>query len=67
MVDKKFVLKVSVDAKNKEKLMPVFNVLHLSDDPVIIESVCAAATPEKVIIEFYMLYNFEQTHCFSGS
>ena len=50
IVDKKFVFKVSVDAKNKEKLMPVFNVLRLSNDADIIQSVCAAATPGKVII-----------------
>ncbi|PWA71913.1 replication protein A 70 kDa DNA-binding subunit B [Artemisia annua] len=47
MVDKKFVFKVSIDGKNKEKVMPVFNVLRLSNDPDIIESVCAAATPSK--------------------
>ncbi|PWA48138.1 nucleic acid-binding, OB-fold protein [Artemisia annua] len=47
MVDKKFVLKVSIDGKNKEKVMPVFNVLRLSNDPDIIKSVCAAAIPGK--------------------
>ena len=51
MVDKKFVLKVSIDGKNKKKLMPVFNVLRLSNDPDIIKSVCATATPVKVIFK----------------
>ena len=50
IVDKTFVLKVSIDAKNKEKLMPVFNVLRLSNDPDMIKSVCSASTPGKVII-----------------
>lgn len=52
MVDKKFVFKVSIDGKNKEKVMHVFNVLRLSNDPDIIQSVCAAATPAKVIVKF---------------
>ncbi|PWA96460.1 nucleic acid-binding, OB-fold, Replication protein A, OB domain protein [Artemisia annua] len=47
MLDKKFVLKVSIDGKNKEKVMPVFNVLRLSNDPDIIKSVCEHATPLK--------------------
>ena len=62
MVDKKFVFKVSVDGKNKEKLMPVFNVLRLSDDPDIIQSVSATATPEKVTIyTLYLLQIFKPT------
>lgn len=65
MVDKKFVFKVSVDAKNKEKLMPVFNVLRLSDDPDIIQSVSATATPVKVIPSTYMLYSFKPTYYLS--
>ncbi|PWA36107.1 nucleic acid-binding, OB-fold protein [Artemisia annua] len=47
MVDKKFVFKVSIDGKNKEKVMPIFNVFRLSNDPDIIQYVCAAATPAK--------------------
>ena len=56
MVDKKFVLKVSIDGKNKEKIMPVFNVLRLANDPDIIKSVCEAATPAKVNLSIFLCY-----------
>ena len=52
MVDNKFVLKVSIVGKYKEKVMPVFNALRLSNDPDIIKYVCAASTPAKVIFNF---------------
>ena len=61
IVDKKFVFKVSIDEYNLKKIMHVFNVMRMSNDPDIIESVCATATPVKVYlkrtfcISFYML------------
>ena len=60
IVDKKYVFKVSIDEYNIKKLMPVFNVLRMSNDPDIIQSVCATATPGKVIIRIcvYTYYLF---------
>ena len=54
IVDKKFVFKVSIDEYNLKKLMPVFNVMRMSNDPDIIESVCATATPGKVYLKIYI-------------
>ena len=51
IVDKKFVFKVSIDEYNIKKLMPVFNVLRMSNDPDIIQSVITTATPVKVKVQ----------------
>ena len=51
IVDKKYVFKVSIDEYNIKKLMPVFNVLRMSNDPDIIQSVITTATPVKVKVQ----------------
>ncbi|GJZ11299.1 replication protein A 70 kDa DNA-binding subunit B [Tanacetum coccineum] len=47
LVGKRYAFKVSIDEYNAKKLLPVFTVLRLSDDPQIIESIRPMATPTK--------------------
>ncbi|PWA91999.1 nucleic acid-binding, OB-fold, Replication protein A, OB domain protein [Artemisia annua] len=47
IVGTKFAFKVFMDKFNATKLLPVFNVLRMSADPAIIESLHAAETPVK--------------------
>ncbi|GJR05521.1 hypothetical protein Tco_0528505 [Tanacetum coccineum] len=47
LVGKRYAFKVSIDEYNAKKLLPVFTVLRLPDDPQIIESIHPMATPTK--------------------
>nr|GEV66001.1 hypothetical protein [Tanacetum cinerariifolium] len=44
----KYANKVSIDEFNVKKLLPVFTVLHLSDDPEILDSIWVDVTPSKI-------------------
>ena len=50
LVGKKYAFKVAIDELNAKKLLPVFTVLRLTDDPDILNSIVSIATPLKVII-----------------
>ena len=56
IVGTKFAFKVFMDKFNATKLLPVFNVLRMSADPAIIESLHAAKTPVKVTLYFLCQY-----------
>ena len=58
IVGTKFAFKVFMDKFNSTKLLPVFNVLRMSADPTIIESLHAAETPVKVTIYFHKPFHF---------
>lgn len=47
IVGKKYAFKVALDDYNSKKLLPVFTVLRLSNDPEIIESLRPSTTPHK--------------------
>ena len=55
IVGTKFAFKIFMDKFNATKLLPVFNVMRMSADNQIIETLHANATPVKVLI----LYLFE--------
>ncbi|GJZ38171.1 replication protein A 70 kDa DNA-binding subunit B [Tanacetum coccineum] len=46
-----YAFKVSIDEYNLKKLLPVFTVLRLSDDPEILDSIRLAVTPSKMDTE----------------
>ncbi|GJR35206.1 replication protein A 70 kDa DNA-binding subunit B [Tanacetum coccineum] len=48
---KKYAFKVSIDEYKVKKLLPVFTVLRLSDDPEILNSICMNVTPSKMDTE----------------
>lgn len=58
IVGTKFAFKVFMDKFNATKLLPVFNVLRMSADPAIIESLHAAETPVKVTIYLFHLLTY---------
>nr|GEX85199.1 replication protein A 70 kDa DNA-binding subunit B [Tanacetum cinerariifolium] len=47
LVSNKYAFKVAIDDYNVKKLLPVFTVLHFSNDQEIINFVLACATPIK--------------------
>ena len=51
IIGTKYAFKVFMDKFNATKLLPVFNVLRMSVDPKIIESLQASATPVKVLTQ----------------
>jgi hypothetical protein len=69
VIGTKFAFKVFMDKFNATKLLPVFNVLRMSADPEIIESLHAAETPVKVItnqiISHYICFRYYKL--FSGA
>lgn len=50
IVGTKFAFKIFMDKFNATKLLPVFNVMRMSADKEIIETLHANATPIKVVI-----------------
>ncbi|GJT52791.1 hypothetical protein Tco_0978948 [Tanacetum coccineum] len=51
LIGKKYAFKVFIDDYNLKKLLPVFTVLRLSDDPEILDSIRLAVTPIKMDTE----------------
>ncbi|GJZ19655.1 replication protein A 70 kDa DNA-binding subunit B [Tanacetum coccineum] len=51
LIGKKYAFKVSIDEYNVKKLLPVFTVLRLSDDPEILASIRLSVTPSKMDTE----------------
>ncbi|GKC60760.1 hypothetical protein Tco_1088358, partial [Tanacetum coccineum] len=51
LTGKKYAFKVSIDAYNVKKLLPVFTVLRLSDDPKILDSIRVVVTLNKMDTE----------------
>ncbi|GJZ89051.1 replication protein A 70 kDa DNA-binding subunit B [Tanacetum coccineum] len=51
LIGKKYAFKVSIDEYKVKKLLPVFIVLRLSDDPEILDSICMNVTPSKMDTE----------------
>ncbi|GJZ28321.1 hypothetical protein Tco_0572968 [Tanacetum coccineum] len=49
LIGKKYAFKVFIDDYNLKKLLPVFTMLRLSDDPEILDSIRLAITPIKVL------------------
>ncbi|GKC60761.1 replication protein A 70 kDa DNA-binding subunit B, partial [Tanacetum coccineum] len=49
LTGKKYAFKVSIDAYNVKKLLPVFTVLHMSDDLEILDSIRVVVTLNKQI------------------
>ncbi|GKF23035.1 hypothetical protein Tco_0075357, partial [Tanacetum coccineum] len=49
LIGKKYAFKVFIDDYILKKLLPVFTVLRLSDDPEIHDSIRLAVTPIKVL------------------
>ncbi|GKA46896.1 hypothetical protein Tco_0739779, partial [Tanacetum coccineum] len=47
LIGKKYAFKVSIDEYNFKKLLPMFTVLRLSDDPEMLDSIRDSATPSK--------------------
>ena len=47
LIGKQYAFKVAIDEYNAKKLLHMFNVLYLSDDPEIIQSLIVSATPNK--------------------
>ncbi|GJV87511.1 hypothetical protein Tco_1531449 [Tanacetum coccineum] len=61
--------KVSIDDYNLKKLLPVFTVLRLSDDPEILDSIRLVVTPIKVLDEWTFTARLINGHdyCYSNS
>nr|GEW57500.1 hypothetical protein [Tanacetum cinerariifolium] len=51
LMGKKYAFKVSIDEYNVKKLLPVFTVLRLPDDPEILASIRLSVTPSKMDTE----------------
>ncbi|GJZ79694.1 replication protein A 70 kDa DNA-binding subunit B [Tanacetum coccineum] len=47
LIGKKYAFKVSIDEYNVKKLLPMFTVLSLFNDPEILDSIRVSATPSK--------------------
>ncbi|GKA65846.1 hypothetical protein Tco_0765553 [Tanacetum coccineum] len=55
LIGKKYTFKISIDDYNLKKLLPVFIVLRLSDDPEIFDYIRLVVTPIKMDTEATML------------
>ncbi|GJX51681.1 hypothetical protein Tco_0278526 [Tanacetum coccineum] len=68
LIGKNYAFKVSIDDYNLKKLLPVFTVLRLSDDPEILNSIRLAVTPIKVLDEWTFTARLINGHdyCYSN-